>query len=254
NPLLPGHAPMEGKEARFGLLNSVLWSQATTAASNGSVNAMHDSLTPLAGGVALFNLLLGEVVFGGVGAGLYGMLLFVLLTVFLAGLMVGRTPEYLGKKIGAGEVRWALVGLLAPCAVILAGAALSVSTAAGRAAISNAGPHGLSQVLYAWASAAGNNGSAFAGLGVNTPCYNLGLGLAMLVGRFAVILPCLALAGRLAATRVCPPSAGTFPTDSPLFVVMLTGVILLVGALTFLPALALGPVVEHLLMLYGRSF
>lgn len=255
NPALPALTEnLEGKEVRFGVMNSVLWSTATTAASNGSVNAMHDSLSPLAGGVALLNLLLGEVVFGGVGAGLYGMLLFVLLAVFLAGLMVGRTPEYLGKKIEARDIVWTAVGLLAPGAVLLLGAALSCLTEAGLAGLGNNGAHGLSEILYAWASAANNNGSAFGGLSVNTPFYNVGLGVAMLIGRFAVILPVLAIAGSLVAKKYTPASTGTFPTDGWTFGGLLLGVVLIVGALNYFPVLCLGPLAEHFLMLAGRTF
>jgi len=232
----------------------VLWATATTAASNGSVNAMHDSLSPGAGLVALGNMLLGEVVFGGVGAGLYGMLMFMLLTVFMAGLMVGRTPEYLGKKVEAREVTLAMVAVLAPCATVLVFAALAVLTPAGLASISNPGPHGLSQVLYAFASTANNNGSAFAGLNANTGFYNYLGGIAMLIGRFAAIVPALAIAGSMAGKKTAPPSPGTFPTDGALFVVLLIGVVLLVGALTFLPVLTLGPVLEHLLLQQGRVF
>ncbi len=255
NSAVPGLAAnMEGKEVRLGVTNSVLWSVATTAASNGSVNAMHDSLTPLSGGVALFNLMLGEIVFGGVGAGLYGMLLFVILAVFLAGLMVGRTPEYLGKKIEARDIILTAVGLLVPGAVLLVGAAVSCVTEAGLAGLANNGPHGFTEILYAWSSAANNNGSAFGGLTVNTPFYNYGLGLAMLIGRFAVIIPVLAVAGSLARKKISPPSPGTFPTDGATFAVLLVAVILIVGALNHFPALCLGPIVEHFLMLDGRTF
>jgi K+-transporting ATPase ATPase A chain len=254
NPVTGLAGSMEGKETRFGVMNSVLWSSATTCASNGSVNAMHDSLSPLAGGVAMFNLLLGEVVFGGVGAGLYGMLMFVVLTVFLCGLMVGRTPEYLGKKIEAREVKWAVVAILAPCVLILVGTSIAVSIPPGIATLNNAGPHGLSEILYAFSSAAGNNGSAFAGLGVNTDFYNYALAAVMLVGRFAIIIPVLAIAGSLAAKKASPPSPGTFPTNGFTFGALLVAVILIVGALTFFPVLSLGPIIEHLLMLNGRSF
>ena len=243
----------EGKEVRHGLASSVLWSVATSAASNGSVNAMHDSLSPLAGMVALFNILLGEVIFGGVGAGLYGLLAFVILAVFLAGLMVGRTPEYLGKKLGLNEVLWAAVAVLTPCSVVLLGTWLTLIWPGALDSRANAGPHGFSEILYAWASAAGNNGSAFAGLNANTDFYNLGLGLAMLIGRFAVIIPMLAIAGRLVQRQITPPSPGTFPTDGLTFVALLIAVILIVGGLTFLPALVLGPVSDHLLWLAGRT-
>ncbi|NLO91990.1 MAG: potassium-transporting ATPase subunit A, partial [Elusimicrobia bacterium] len=245
---------MEGKETRLGVSNSVVWAVSTTAASNGSVNAMHSSLSPLAGGVAMFNIMLGEVIFGGVGAGMYGMLLFVLLTVFLCGLMVGRTPEYLGKKIEKREIQMAIAGILAPSALILAGAALCCAVPAALSSLSARGPHGLSEILYAWSSAAGNNGSAFAGLNANTAFYNIGLGLAMLIGRFAVIIPCLAIAGSMSVKQQCPPSAGTLPTDTATFGILLCAVIFIVGGLTFFPSLALGPVTEHLLMLGGASF
>lgn len=245
---------MEGKETRFGVMNSVLWSTVTTAASNGSVNAMHDSLTPLAGGVALFNMMLGEVVFGGVGAGLYGMMMFVILTVFLAGLMVGRSPEYLGKKIELNEVMWAVIAVVLPCIVILAGSALSCRTESGLFPLTNRGPHGLSEIVYAWTSAAGNNGSAFGGLNANTPFYNYGLGLAMLLGRFGVIIPVLAIAGSLVGKRATPPGSGTFPTDGATFGLLLAAVIVVVGGLTYIPVLSLGPIVEHWLMKAGSLF
>jgi len=254
NPIFPGTSLMEGKETRFGVTNSVLWSTATTLASNGSVNAMHDSLSPLAGLVTLFNIMLGEVIFGGVGAGLYGMLMFVILTVFIAGLMVGRTPEYLGKKIEGHEIVWAVIAVLVPCAVILGGTASACILPQGLSSISNKGPHGLSQVLYAFSSAAQNNGSAFAGLNVNTPFYNVALGISILIGRFVVIIPSLAIAGSLAKKKITPFSAGTFPTDGALFIILLLSVILIVGALNFLPALSLGPIIEHFLMLKGRVF
>jgi K+-transporting ATPase ATPase A chain len=245
---------MEGKEVRIGIMNSTLWSTATTAASNGSVNAMHDSLTPIAGGVALVNIMLGEVIFGGVGAGLYGMLIFVVLTVFIAGLMVGRTPEYLGKKIEAREVRWAVIGALAPCVCILLGSAIACGMPAGSATLNNQGAHGLSEVIYAFSSAAGNNGSAFAGLGVNNDFYNYGLAICMFVGRFAVIIPALAIAGGMVSKKIAPPSPGTFPTTGLTFVLLLIAVVLIVGGLNFFPALSLGPVLDHLLMLNGRTF
>lgn len=245
---------MEGKEQRFGIANSVLWSTATTAASNGSVNAMHSSLSPLAGGVAMLNIMLGEVIFGGVGAGLYGILIFVILTVFLAGLMVGRTPEYLGKKIEASEIQMAFLAILVPSALILVGAGISAVLPSALSSLANKGPHGLSEILYAFSSASGNNGSAFAGLNANTPYFNITLAVCMLIGRFGVIIPALSIAGSLAEKKVCPPSSGTFPTDKPLFVVLLISVILIVGALTFFPALCLGPIVEHFLMAKGQSF
>ncbi|MGQ0600497.1 MAG: potassium-transporting ATPase subunit KdpA [Anaerolineales bacterium] len=244
----------EGKETRLGIANSVLWSVATTAASNGSVNAMHASLSPLAGMVAMVNMQLGEVIFGGVGAGLYGMLMFVILTVFIAGLMVGRTPEYLGKKVEAWEVKLAMVAVLAPSACILLFSPLAAVTEVGQASLLNRGPHGLSEILYAFSSAANNNGSAFAGLNANTDFYNVLLGVVMLIGRFAVILPALAIAGSMAGKKITPPSAGTFPTHTTLFVVLLVSVVLIIGALTFFPALSLGPIVEHFLMLSGRGF
>lgn len=237
---------MEGKEVRFGIASSTLWATATTAASNGSVNSMHDSYTPLGGLVPLWLMQLGEVIFGGVGSGLYGMLMFAVVAVFLSGLMVGRTPEYLGKKIGAFEMKMAVLAILLPCGAVLLGTAAAVVAEAGRATVFNPGPHGFSEVLYAFSSAANNNGSAFAGLGANTPFYNGLLGLAMLVGRFWTMLPVLAVAGSLAAKRHVPAGAGTLPTHTPLFVALLVAVVVVVGALGFFPALALGPVVEHL--------
>lgn len=254
NPVVGGVVSVEGKEVRFGIANSVLWGAATTAASNGSVNAMHSSFSPIAGMVAMLNIMLGEVIFGGVGAGLYGMLIFVILTVFIAGLMVGRSPEFLGKKIEAGEIKMAIVAVLLPSAAILLFTALGVITDAGLSSRANAGPHGLSEILYGFTSGAGNNGSAFAGLNANTPFYNLLIGLAMWIGRFGVILPVLAIAGSMAGKRIAPASVGTFPTDSPLFVVLLIAVILIVGALTFFPALSLGPIVEQLLALRAQTF
>lgn len=252
----PGAASLalEGKEVRFGVTPSVLWATATTVASNGSVNAMHSSLSPLAGGLALFNMLLGEIIFGGVGSGLYGMVMVVILAVFLAGLMVGRTPEYLGKKLGAGEIRLAAIAVLLPCAVVLLGCAVSFLTPAGRAAVGNSGPHALTEVLYAWGSMSNNNGSAFGSLTATGDLYTWGGALAMLLGRFGVILPVLAIAGRLAANKSVPPSDGTFPTDGLLFAVLLAGVILIEMALVFFPALTLGPVLEHLLLAAGRTF
>jgi K+-transporting ATPase ATPase A chain len=251
NPVLGVSGAMEGKETRFGVTNSVLWASATTSASNGSVNAMHSSLSPLAGGVALLNIMLGEVIFGGVGAGLYGMLVFVILTVFIAGLMVGRTPEYLGKKIEANEVKMAVLAVLLPAASILLFTALALVTDAGLSGRLSDGPHGFSEILYAYTSASGNNGSAFAGLSAGTPFYNLTLGLAMWIGRFGVIIPLMVIAGSMAGKSVAPPSAGTFPTDTPLFAGMLVAVIVIIGALTFFPALTLGPIVEHFLMNAG---
>jgi K+-transporting ATPase ATPase A chain len=245
---------MEGKEVRFGIVNSALWATATTAASNGSVNAMHDSFTPLGGLVLLFDMQLGEVVFGGVGAGLYGMLVMALLSVFIAGLMVGRTPEYLGKKVETREVKLAMLYVLVFPLVILALSASASVAPYGLSSLANAGPHGLSEILYAFTSATANNGSAFAGLNANTPFYNVALGLAMLIGRFWMIVPALAIAGTLAGKKTAPEGPGTLPTDGPLFTTLLVGVILIVGALTFLPALSLGPVVEHFLMHSGRGF
>jgi K+-transporting ATPase ATPase A chain len=254
NPVFQMGGLLEGKETRFGVFSSVLFSTITTSASCGAVNAMHASLSPLSGGIALLNIMLGEVIFGGVGAGLYGMLLFVLMTVFLAGLMVGRTPEYIGKKIESREMTMVILAILAPCAVILVGSAISVLAPAGLAGLANSGPHGLTEIVYAFTSAAGNNGSAFAGLNANTVYYNLMLAVTMLVGRFAVIFPVLAIAGGLAQKKYSPPSPGTFETDSWLFAVLLMGVIGIVGALTFFPALSLGPIVEHLLMLRNKTF
>ncbi len=239
---------MEGKETRFGIANSAIWAVSTTAASNGSVNAMHDSFTPFGGLVPMWLMQLGEVVFGGVGSGLYGMLVFAIVAVFIAGLMVGRTPEYLGKKIAAFEVKMAVLAVLFPCAMVLLGTAVGVVSASGRSTIFNPGAHGFSEVLYAFSSAGNNNGSAFAGLGANTPFYNGLLGLAMLVGRFWVMFPVLAIAGSLASKKVIPVGAGTLPTHTPLFVVLLVSVVLIVGALSFFPALALGPIVEQLML------
>jgi len=239
---------MEGKEVRFGVTASALWATATTAASNGSVNSMHDAFTPLGGLVPMWLMQLGEVVFGGVGSGLYGMLVFAIVAVFLAGLMVGRTPEYLGKKIEAFEIKMASLVVLFPPACVLIGTAIALSCEAGRAGISNPGVHGFSEVLYGFSSAGNNNGSAFAGLGANSPFYNAALGLCMLIARYWLIVPTLAIAGSLARKRAVPAGPGTMPTHTPLFVVLLIGVVILVGALTFVPALALGPVVEHLQM------
>jgi K+-transporting ATPase ATPase A chain len=236
---------MEGKEVRFGVADSAVFAVATTAASNGSVNAMHDSFTPLGGLFPMLLMQLGEVIFGGVGSGLYGLVVFALVAVFLAGLMVGRTPEYLGKKIGGFEMKMAALAILLPCATVLVGTAAAVLAPAGRAGIANPGPHGFSEVLYALSSAANNNGSAFAGLSANTPFYNALLGLAMLVGRFWVMLPVLAIAGSLAAKKHVPAGPGTLPTHTPLFVGLLVAVVIVVGALSFFPALALGPIVEQ---------
>jgi K+-transporting ATPase ATPase A chain len=244
----PAGGNMEGKEVRFGIFASALFAVVTTDASCGAVNAMHDSFTALGGLVPLVNMQLGEVVFGGVGAGLYGMLIFVVLTVFLAGLMVGRTPEYLGKKIEAYDVKVSVLAVLILCISILGFGAWAAVSAWGNAGLNNAGPHGLSEILYAYSSAVGNNGSAFAGLNANTPWMNRTLGLAMLVGRFFVIIPVLALAGSLAGKKQIPPHAGSFPVSGPTFLVLLVGTVLIVGALTFLPVLALGPIVEHFIL------
>jgi K+-transporting ATPase ATPase A chain len=237
---------MEGKEVRFGIAISALWATATTAASNGSVNSMHDSFTPLGGLVPMWLMQLGEVVYGGVGSGLYGMLVFAIIAVFIAGLMVGRTPEYLGKKIEAYEMKMAALVILIPPAVVLLGTAVAVVVPAGKATIFNPGAHGFSEVLYAFSSAGNNNGSAFAGLGANTQFYNTALGLAMLFARYWLAVPTLAIAGALARKKIVPAGPGTLPTHTPLFVSLLIGVVVLVGALTFVPGLALGPIVEHL--------
>jgi K+-transporting ATPase ATPase A chain len=247
-------ASLEGKEVRFGQFNSALFATVTTDASCGAVNLMHDSLSPLGGLVPLVNMMLGEVIFGGVGAGFYGMVMFVLLTVFIAGLMVGRTPEYLGKKIEAREVTWAVIAVLAPAVMVLCGSALTMMYPAALNSLNNGGPHGLSEVIYAFASSAANNGSAFAGLNANTGWYNYMLALTMFVGRFAIIVPVLAIAGSLAQKKASPPSSGTFPTNGPVFTVLLISIVLIVGALTFFPVLSLGPIVEHFLMQAGRTF
>ncbi len=239
---------MEGKETRFGIVNSALWAVVTTAASNGSVNAMHDSFTPLGGMVPLWLMQLGEVVFGGVGSGLYGMIVFAIVAVFIAGLMIGRTPEYLGKKIDAFEMKMAAIIILVPPLIVLGGTAVSLMLALGKASIFNPGAHGFSEVLYAWSSAGNNNGSAFGGLSANVPFYNFLLGLAMLFSRYGLMVPILAIAGALAAKKTIPVSAGTLPTHTPLFTLLLIITVLMVGALTFVPALALGPIVEHLQM------
>jgi len=240
---------MEGKEVRYGIANSVLWAAATTAASNGSVNSMHGSYTPLGGLVPMLLMQFGEVIYGGVGSGLYGMLIFVILTVFIAGLMVGRTPEYLGKKIQAFEIKMASIAILAPPLFVLAGTAIAVLTDAGKAGLLNTGAQGFSEVLYAFTSAGNNNGSAFAGLTANSPFYNTALGICMLFGRYWVLLPALAIAGSLAAKNTVPPSAGTLPTTNPLFIAFLVGVVIMVGVLTYVPALALGPIAEHFAMI-----
>ena len=245
---------MEGKEVRFGVANSALWAVATTAASNGSVNAMHDSLMPLAGMVPMWLMQLGEVIFGGVGSGLYGMIVFAIVAVFIAGLMVGRTPEYLGKKIGAYEIKMASIAILVPPFLVLGGVAIAVMLEAGRAGVANPGAQGFSEILYAFSSAGNNNGSAFGGLSANTPFYNVTLAVSMFIGRFMMIVPAMALAGSLAAKKTVPASAGTFPTHGGLFVGLLVGVILIVGALTFFPVLSLGPLVEHFLAQAGKVY
>ncbi len=252
--LWEGMSYMEGKETRNGIAGSVLWSEATTAASSGSVNAMHDSLSPLSGMVAMINMMLGEVIFGGVGVGMYGMLIFVILTVFIAGLMVGRTPEFLGKKIEAFEIKMAMLVVIAPSVVILLFSAIACSLPTGLSSLGNSGPHGLSEILYAFASAAGNNGSALAGLNANTVFYNTMIAIGMIIGRFGIIIPVLAIAGNLAQKKITPVSLGTFRTDNWLFIGLLVAIILIVGGLTFFPALSLGPVVEHLLLQSGGLF
>ncbi|RWN53029.1 potassium-transporting ATPase subunit KdpA [Mesorhizobium sp.] len=245
---------MEGKETRFGIALSALFAVITTAASCGAVNAMHDSFTALGGMIPIINMQLGEVIVGGVGAGLYGILMYIVIAVFVAGLMVGRTPEYLGKKIEAKEVKMAMLAILCLPLAMLIFTAVAVVLPTGVASMANAGPHGFSEVLYAYTSAAANNGSAFGGLTGNTPWYNITLGIGMLMGRFLVIIPALAIAGSLVAKKTVPASAGTFPTDGPLFVGLLVGVILIVGGLTFFPALAVGPIVEHLAGIHGQTF
>jgi potassium-transporting ATPase potassium-binding subunit len=264
NPLLHGidqHASamqpggnMEGKEVRFGIANTALFATATTDASCGAVNGMHDSFTPLAGMIPLVNIMIGEVIFGGVGAGLYGIVVFIVLSVFIAGLMVGRTPEYLGKKIEAYDVKMAMITVLVFCLIVLVLTGIAIVSPFGTSSISNAGPHGLSQILYAYTSMAGNNGSAFAGLNGNTPWYNISGAFDMLLGRFFMVIPVLAMAGNLARKKIVPESSGTFPVTTPLFTFLLISVILIVSALTFFPALSLGPILEHLLMHAGKVF
>jgi len=251
---VPGTTVMEGMETRIGITSSVVFSTATTVVSCGAVNCMHSSLAPISGGIALFNIMLGEIIFGGVGAGMYGMLHMVLLTVFLAGLMVGRTPEYLGKKIERREVQMVILSILLPSAAILIGAGIACVYPVALASLSSKGPHGLSEILYAFTSASQNNGSAFAGLNANTVFYNIILGLCMIIGRFGVIVPALVIAGSLAVKKITPVGSGTFTTDNFIFAALLVGVIVIVGVLTFFPALSLGPIVEHLLMLKGRVF
>jgi potassium-transporting ATPase potassium-binding subunit len=257
---------MEGKETRFGIAASSLLATVTTAASCGAINGMHDSLTPIGGLVPLFNMEVGEVIFGGVGSGLYGMLLFAILAVFIAGLMVGRTPEYLGKKIEGKEVKMAMIAMIATAAVVLVFSAITTganftkggywngSNGPATSNLNNSGPHGFSEILYAYSSSAANNGSAFAGINANTPWYNLTLGITMLVGRFLIMIPMLAVAGNLAAKKQLAVTSGTLPTHGPLFVGLLVGTVVIVGALTFFPALSLSPIVEHLLMQQGRLF
>ncbi|TGK20265.1 potassium-transporting ATPase subunit KdpA [Leptospira kmetyi] len=255
NPISNTFGFWEGKEVRFGILNSSIWAAATTVASNGSVNAMHDSFSPLGGLVEILNIQLGEVIFGGVGAGMYGMILFVLLTVFLSGIMVGRSPEYLGKKIEKREIQMSILGILLPSTVILLFTAISVSLPEGVSSLTNRGPHGLSEILYAFSSGAGNNGSAFAGLNVNTPYYNILIGFAMILGRFGVILPVLAIAGSsVDKKRSEVSSEGAFSVEGGAFYVLLLFVIVIVGALTFFPVLTIGPILEHFLMLQGKTF
>jgi K+-transporting ATPase ATPase A chain len=244
---------MEGKEVRFGIANSAIWATATTAASNGSVNAMHDSFTPLGGLVPMWLIQLGEVIFGGVGSGLYGMIMMVFVAVFVAGLMIGRTPEYLGKKVEAFEMKMASVAILLPPLIVLVGTAIAVLVEPGKAGVANPGAHGFSEMLYAFSSAGNNNGSAFGGLSANTPFYNTALGIAMLISRYWLIIPVLAIAGSFAAKKTVPAGPGTLPTHTPLFVVLIIGSVALIGALTFVPALALGPVVEHFQMIQGVS-
>jgi K+-transporting ATPase ATPase A chain len=239
---------MEGKEARNGAVNSALWATATTAAPNGSVNSMHDSFTPLGGLVPLWLIQLGEVIFGGVGSGLYGMLMFVIVAVFVAGLMIGRTPEYLGKKIESYEMKMASIAVLVPIFTALVGTGIAVLLDAGKAGVANPAMHGFSEILYGFSSASGNNGSAFAGLSANTPFYNTALGLVMFFARYWIIVPVLAIAGSMATKKKVPVSVGTLPTHTPLFVGVLIGTVIIIGALSFFPALALGPVVEHLVM------
>jgi len=249
SPLQAG-GNMEGKETRFGVVNSALFAVITTATSTGAVNSMHDSFTPLGGLVPMWLIQIGEVIFGGVGSGLYGMLLLAVVAVFVAGLMIGRTPEYLGKKIEAFDIKMAAIGVLVPLLTALVGTAVAVLLEAGKAGVANPGAHAFSEILYAFSSASGNNGSAFAGLSANTPFYNTALGIVMFFARYWIIIPVLALAGSLVAKKKVPAGPGTLPTHTPMFIFFLVGVVIVIGALTFFPALALGPIVEHL-MLYG---
>ncbi len=254
NPIFKTSRILEGKELRFGIFNSVLWTAATTAASNGSVNAMISSLSPITGLLAMLNIQLGEIIFGGVGAGLYGMFLFILITVFISGLMVGRTPEYFGKKIEAYEIKWSILAVLLPSIVILFFSAIAAVSKAGLSSILNKGPHGLSEILYAFTSAAGNNGSAFAGLNTNTPFYNILMSIAFLIGRYGVIVPILAVAGSLVKKNIAPATSGTLSTENFMFAFLLISVILIVGALTFFPVLSIGPLLEHFLTYNGVTF
>jgi K+-transporting ATPase ATPase A chain len=254
NGISGGAGSMEGKEVRFGVSASAIWAQTTTVVSNGSVNAMHDSFSPLGGMVPLVNMMLGEIIFGGLGAGMYGMLIFLFVTVFIAGLMVGRTPEYLGKKIETREVQLSVLAIVGQSVAVLLLSAPALVTKAGLSSLGNQGPHGLSEILYAYASGVGNNGSAFGGLNVNTPFYNLTMSVAMLLGRFIVIVPALAIAGSLAGKTPVPPSLGTFPTNNATFVILLILMIVIVTGLNFFPALTLGPILEHFLALKGMVF
>jgi K+-transporting ATPase ATPase A chain len=247
-------ANMEGKETRFGVFWSAVWSQSTTATSNGSVNSMHDSFMPLGGMMQLFNIGIGEVIFGGVGVGLIGMLFFVILAMFVAGLMIGRTPEFMGKKFGPYEMIMAMISMLVPMVSMVIFSAIAVSTEAGLSGLNNPSSHGLSEILYAYTSGHGNNGSAFAGLGANTVFYNTTIGAAMLIGRFATILPALAVAGSLAKKRIVPESNATFPTTGLLFIIILLSVIFIMGALTFFPVYSLGPILEHLFVNQMKLF
>ncbi len=254
NPLFFTHKMLEGKELRFGIFNSVLWSTATTAASNGSVNSMISSLSPLAGLIAMLHIQLGEIIFGGVGAGMYGMFLFIVITVFISGLMVGRTPEYFGKKIEAYEIKWSILAVLLPSIVMLLFSSIAAVSSTGLSSILNKGPHGLSEILYAFTSAAGNNGSAFAGLNADTAFYNILMSIAMLIGRYGVIIPVLAVSGSLVKKNISPASSGTLATDNLLFAFLLISVIMIVGALTFFPVLSVGPLLEHFLLNSGITF
>jgi K+-transporting ATPase ATPase A chain len=249
-----GGINLEGKETRFGIVPTVLFAESTTVTSDGGVDGMHDSFLPLTGLVLLFNMAIGEVIFGGVGVGLIGMIFYAIMTMFIAGLMIGRTPELFGKKLEPSEMIMAVIGLLAPSVTLLLLATLAVVLPAGLFSLNNAGPHGLSEIIYAFASACGNNGSAFAGLNANTIFYNMTTALGMLVGRFATILPALAIAGSLAQKKIVPFSAATLPVAHPLFVVMLVGTVIIVGALTFFPVFVLGPILEHMLLGAGRTF